>query len=100
MYVVPLQLRREPGMESAKYSVPGHSGKGTPGGPGPWLMERLLPWALLKALCSVQPDTVTHTALVEGLQYSQEGKLHIFKYSKKQLKAIFKWQMKDTESKG
>lgn len=43
MYAVPIQLRKEPGEESAKCSVPGHAGKGKPGGPGPWLMESLPP---------------------------------------------------------
>lgn len=63
-------------------------------------MESLHPCVPLEALCSAQLDTVTHTALVKSLQPSQEGKLHIFKYSKKQLKAIVKSQMKDTDSKG
>lgn len=68
MNAVPILLRREPGKESPKCSVPGHAGQGKLGGPGPWLVESLLPWALLRTLCSVQLDTVTHTALpVKGL---------------------------------
>ena len=43
-------------------------------GPGPGLMESLLPWLLRKALCSAQRDTVTHGApRVTGLQPSQKG---------------------------
>lgn len=77
--------KREPGMESVKCSVPGHAGKQKQGGPGPWLIESLLPWCPLESsmLGSARHCYSHFTLPVKGLQSSQEGEVHVYKCSKK-----------------